>query len=189
MRFTETSLRGAWVIDLEPRHDDRGFFARSFCQREFAEHGIAGDVRQANVSFNAAAGTVRGMHFQYPPAGENKVVRVVAGALLDVIVDLRPESPTFLEHVAVELTAANRRSLVVPPRVAHGFMTLTDDVEVLYLMSEFHTPSEAGGLPFDDPQLGIAWPRVAAVVSDQDRAWPSVDSQVDTLRERMRTPG
>jgi dTDP-4-dehydrorhamnose 3,5-epimerase len=184
--FAETTLRGAWIVDLDRNEDERGFFARAFCQREFAEHGIPTGVCQANISYSATAGTVRGMHFQYPPADENKFIRVVAGALLDVIVDLRPESPTFLEHVSVELSADSRRALVVPPRFAHGFMTLTDDVEVLYMVSAFYTPAEEGGLRHDDAALGIEWPRTAAVVSDKDASWPSFEAQRGAISDKMQ---
>ncbi len=186
MLFTETALKGAWIVDLDRREDDRGFFARAFCQQEFDDHGIASEVKQANVSYSARAGTVRGMHFQYPPAAENKFIRVIAGAILDVIVDLRPESPTFLEHVGVELTAENRRAFVVPPRFAHGFVTLTDDVEVMYLVSAFYTPAEEGGLRHDDPALGIDWPLPAAVISPKDASWPSLPDQVDAIRQKMQ---
>jgi dTDP-4-dehydrorhamnose 3,5-epimerase len=188
VHFIETALSGAWVVELDRKDDDRGFFARAFCQREFDEHGIASDVKQANISYSATAGTLRGMHFQYPPAAENKFIRSIAGAIHDVIVDLRPESPTFLQHVGVELSAENRRALVVPPRFAHGFVTLTDDVEVLYLVSAFYTPAEEGGLRFDDPALGIEWPRDVTVMSDKDRTWPALPTIVDSIRTKMEMP-
>ncbi len=189
MRFVETKLKGAWIVELETKDDDRGFFARAFCQREFEEHDIAPDVCQANLSLSSKAGTVRGMHFQYPPAAENKFIRCISGELLDVIVDLRPESPTFLQHTAVELTASNRRAFVVPPRFAHGFMTLADDTEVLYLVSAFYTPAEEGGLRHDDPVLGIAWPRAVSVISDKDATWSSLSEQRERIGQKMRTDG
>jgi dTDP-4-dehydrorhamnose 3,5-epimerase len=185
VEFTETALAGAWIVELDRKEDDRGFFARAFCQREFDEHGIASDVKQANISYSATAGTVRGMHFQYPPADENKFIRVLSGAILDVIVDLRPESPTFMQHVGVELSGANRRAFVVPPRFAHGFITLTDDVDVMYLVSAFYTPAEEGGLRHDDPALGIEWPRATTVISDKDASWAPVGSQLDVIRQKM----
>ena len=186
MKFTETKLQGAWTVDLDQREDDRGYFARAFCQNEFAAHGIASDVRQANISLSLHAGTVRGIHFQYPPACENKFIRCIRGAILDLIVDLRPESPTFLQHVSVELSADNRRAFVVPPRFGHSFMSLTDDAEVMYLVSEFYTPAEEGGLRWNDPELGIAWPRDMATISDKDASWPLIGEQLDTLTSKMR---
>jgi dTDP-4-dehydrorhamnose 3,5-epimerase len=187
MLFTPTPLTGAWIVDLDRKEDDRGFFARAFCQREFESHGIAPQVRQANLSYSHTAGTLRGLHFQFPPAVENKFIRCVRGAILDVIVDLRPESPTFLQHAAVELSDGNRRAFVVPPRFAHAFLTLTDDVEVLYLVSEFYTPAEEGGLRWNDPALGIAWPRAVKVISEKDAAWPLLQDQLPRLREKMNS--
>src|SRR2546423_3547259 len=136
MQFSKTKLDGAYVIELERREDSRGFFARAFCQKEFADHGLKPLIAQANVAYNFRKGTLRGMHFQFPPAAETKLVRVTQGVLLDVIVDLRPESATFLEHVAVELTAENRRALYVPERFAHGYQVLVDDTEATYEMGE-----------------------------------------------------
>jgi dTDP-4-dehydrorhamnose 3,5-epimerase len=189
MQFLETHLAGAWIVELDTKEDDRGFFARAFCQREFDEHGIASDVRQANISLSSKAGTVRGMHFQYPPAAENKFIRCISGALLDVIVDLRPESPTFLQHASVELSAENRRAFVVPPRFAHGFMTLADDTEVLYLVSAFYTPAEEGGIRHDDPALAISWPRTASVISDKDASWSPLTEQRERIEQKMRIEG
>ncbi len=189
MHFTETPLEGAFIVELDRKEDDRGFFARAFCQREFQEHGIASDVRQANISLSSRAGTLRGLHFQYPPACENKFIRCIAGAILDVIVDLRPESPTFLQHTGVELSAGNRRAFVVPPRFGHAFLTLTDDVEVLYLVSEFYTPAEEGGLRWNDPALNIDWPRPVDVISDKDAVWPLLGEQLDRISTKMRLEG
>ncbi|HYT26716.1 MAG TPA: dTDP-4-dehydrorhamnose 3,5-epimerase [Actinomycetota bacterium] len=174
MIFTETGLRGAFVVDLEPIADDRGFFARSFDQKEFAGHGLAPSFVQCNVSQNRRRGTLRGMHWQAAPYEEGKLVRCVRGAIHDVIVDLRPESPTLGEHVAVTLTAANRTMLYVPEGFAHGFLTLADDTEVFYQISAFHAPGHARGARWDDPQLGIDWPAEVAVVSERDRAWPDL---------------
>lgn len=183
MIFTETSLRGAFILDVDRREDSRGFFARSFCQREFSEHGLNLLVVQANVAFTKARGTLRGMHFQFPPLAETKLVRVTRGAILDVIVDLRPESPTYLEHVAVELTAENHRALYVPARFAHGFQVLEDATETTYLMGEFYEPSAEGGLRYNDPKLGITWPLPISEVNARDASWQLlVESELDIRR-------
>jgi dTDP-4-dehydrorhamnose 3,5-epimerase len=171
MIFTETKLRGAFVIDIERRGDQRGFFARAFCQHEFADHGLEPVIAQANIGWNRLRGTVRGMHFQYPPAAETKVIRCPRGAIVDVIVDLRPESPTYLEHISVELSASNARALYVPRRFGHGYQALEDDTETTYLVSEFYTPNTEGGLRYDDPALGIEWPLPVTEISDKDRTW------------------
>lgn len=176
MRFTETPLPGAWVLDLEPRGDERGFFARAFCAKEFTDHGLEPAVVQTNLSYTAAAGSVRGMHYQLPPAAETKLVRCVAGAFYDVIVDMREGSPTYLQHFGVELSAANRRALYVPALFAHGFQTLADDTEASYQVSAFFTPGVERGLRHDDPALGITWPLATTVISDKDRSWPLLDS-------------
>jgi dTDP-4-dehydrorhamnose 3,5-epimerase len=172
MRFHETELSGAFVIELEPQVDERGLFARTFCAKEFSAHDLVANFVQCNTSWNVRQGTVRGLHFQLPPAGEVKLVRCTAGAIWDVIVDLRKDSPTYLKHVAVELSAANRRSLYIPAMFAHGFQTLEDGAEVFYQMSEFYTPGLSTGLRFDDPRLAIPWPRPVSVVSDKDQQWP-----------------
>lgn len=172
MLFTETDLRGAFVIDLERRGDERGFFARAFCTEEFARQGLVGVFVQMNVSFSAAKGTIRGLHYQTPPAAETKLVRCTRGAIYDVIVDLRPESPTFRKHVGVELTADNRRALYVPKSFAHAFQSLTDDVEVLYQVDAPYAPQFECGLRHDDPALAIRWPLPVTVVSEKDRSWP-----------------
>src|SRR5688572_1245749 len=145
MRFTETKLAGAFLLDIEPREDERGFFARTFCRREFTAHGLSPAVVQCNSSYNHARGTLRGMHYQLPPAAEAKLVRCIRGAIYDVIVDLRPGSATYLEHVGVELTADNRRQLYVPELFAHGYLTLTDGAEVAYQVSEFYAPGAERG--------------------------------------------
>ncbi len=172
MIFTTTPIEGVAVLDLETRSDDRGFFARSFCQEEFADHGLLPMVEQCNIAYNFKAGTLRGMHYQLPPATEAKLVRCIAGAIVDIIVDLRSDSPTYLQHVAVELTASNRRSLYVPPMFGHGYQTLTDDAEILYQVSEKYTPGCERGLRFNDPALGLKWPLPVTVISDKDASWP-----------------
>lgn len=187
MIFIETPLPGAYIIDLEPRGDERGFFARTFCRREFEARGLAARIVQTNLSFSRRAGTIRGLHFQFPPAAETKLVRCTRGAILDVIVDLRPESPTYLRYVAVELTAENRRALYVPERFAHGFQALEPDTETAYCVGEFYTPSAEGGLHYADPRLAIAWPLPPADVSPKDRQWPLLDVIEPVLRARLET--
>ncbi|GMA13857.1 dTDP-4-dehydrorhamnose 3,5-epimerase [Deinococcus metallilatus] len=175
MIFTETKLPGAFILDLEVREDDRGGFARTFCREEFAAHGLKPDVVQANLSYNHRAGTLRGMHYQLPPAAETKLVRCTRGAILDVIVDLREDSPTYLQHVAVELTAENRRALYVPELFAHGYQALTDGAEVVYQVGEAYTPGFERGLRHDDPRLGLTWPLPVTVISPKDAAWPLLE--------------
>jgi dTDP-4-dehydrorhamnose 3,5-epimerase len=170
--FTETALKGAYFIDLELKHDSRGFFARTFCAREFEEHGLQSAVAQCNLSYNTEKGTLRGMHYLAPPAQEIKLVRVIRGAIHDVIVDVRPGSPTYLQHISVELSADNRRALYIPSLFAHGFQTLTDDTEILYQMSDFYTPGYERGLRHDDPALAIGWPLAISQISEKDTAWP-----------------
>jgi dTDP-4-dehydrorhamnose 3,5-epimerase len=183
MIFTETKLAGAFIVDLELRGDDRGFFARAFCQREFEAHGLEPVIAQANISFNYRRGTVRGLHFQVPPHAETKFVRCTRGAILDVIVDLRPESPTYLQHVAVELTAANRRALYVPERFAHGYQVLEDDTETTYQVGEFYAPAAESGLRYNDPRLAIEWPLPVTDISDKDQRWPLLE-QVEVRAAR-----
>ena len=173
MTFTETPLQGAFVIGLEPRKDERGFFARTFCAREFAERDLEGEVVQCNLSWNERAGTLRGMHYQAAPASEAKLVRCVRGAIHDVVVDLRPGSATYRQSFAVELTMENRKALYVPPLFAHGFQTLVDSTEVEYQMSEFHSPQFARGFRYDDPAFAIRWPQPVSVISAQDLHWPA----------------
>lgn len=185
MIFTETRLSGAFVLDIERREDDRGFFARVFCQRELAEHGLKPVIAQANVAFNKRLGTVRGMHFQFPPFAETKLVRATRGAILDVIVDLRPESPTFLEHVSVELSADNHRAIYVPERFAHGYQVLSDDTETSYDVGEFYAPQSEGGLRYDDPRLAIAWPLPVTEMSPKDRVWRPLTEAYEELVAKM----
>jgi dTDP-4-dehydrorhamnose 3,5-epimerase len=172
MIFTETRLKGAYLVDLAPHHDERGFFSRSWCQREFTEHGLNPALVQCDVSFNHKKGTIRGMHLQVAPFEETKLVRCTQGSILDVIIDLRADSDTFLQWIGVDLTAVNRRALYVPVGFAHGFQTLSDDVEVLYLMSEFYSPECSRGYRWNDPAFAIEWPLPVSVISEKDAAIP-----------------
>jgi dTDP-4-dehydrorhamnose 3,5-epimerase len=185
--FTETGLPGAFTIDLERREDDRGYFARAFCQGEFADHGLKPVIAQANVAYNPVAGTLRGMHFQFPPAAETKVVRCTRGAILDIIVDLRPESPSYLENVAVHLDEENGRSLYVPERFAHGYQTLVDNTETSYFVGEFYAPDAEGGLAPDDPRLALSWPLPVTTISEKDARWARLDTVEPEIRRRMET--
>ena len=185
MLFTETKLIGAFIIDLERREDDRGFFARAFCQNEFSDHGLKPVIAQANIGFNRRRGCVRGMHFQYPPAAETKVVRCTRGGVFDVIVDLRPESPTYLEHISVELTADNHRAIYIPERFAHGYQALEDETETSYQVGEFYTPGAEGGLRYDDPDLGLTWPLSVTEISEKDERWPLLAEVEPEVRLRM----
>jgi len=172
MRFTETSLCGAWLIDLEPVRDHRGFFARTFCMRELAEHGLETSFVQHSTSHSAVKGTLRGMHFQRAPHSEVKVVRCLKGAIWDVIIDLRADSPTYRRWQGFELTDENHRQLYIPAGLAHGFQTLRDDVEVGYLISAYYTPAAGNGIRYDDPAFGIDWPLPIASISEADKKWP-----------------
>ncbi|RUR84986.1 dTDP-4-dehydrorhamnose 3,5-epimerase [Chlorogloeopsis fritschii PCC 9212] len=172
MIFTKTNLKDAYIIDLDEKHDHRGFFARTFCAQEFEAHGLKPTVAQCNLSFNHKKGTLRGMHYQIPPAAETKVIRCIQGAIYDVIIDMRPESPTFLQHIGIELTAENRRALYVPEMFAHGYQALTDGAEVLYQVGEFYTPGYERGLRYDDPFFNIEWPLEVTEISEKDRNWP-----------------
>ena len=172
MIFTETPLKGAFLINIEPHRDDRGFFARTFCRQEFEKHGLNSNVMQCNISWNAKAGTLRGMHFQAAPHSEAKLVRCSRGEIHDVIVDLRPESATYRQHFAVKLSGENRQALFIPEDFAHGFQTLMDDTEIEYQMSEFYVPGFGRGFRYDDPLFSIEWPLPDKIVSEQDLAWP-----------------
>ena len=178
MLFSETPLSNAFVIDLEQKPDSRGFFARSFCAAEFEAHGLKPVVAQCNLSFNHRRGTLRGMHYQVPPAAEAKLVRCTRGAIYDVIVDLRPESPTYLRWESVELRAGEHRMLYVPERFGQGFITLEDETEVTYQVSAPYTPEAGDGIRYDDPALGIEWPLDVRVISEKDRSWPPFDPAV-----------
>ena len=171
MIFTKTNIEGVAIVDLVVKRDDRGFFARSFCREEFIENGLEPMVEQCNLSFNHKKGTIRGMHIQIAPHPEAKYVRCIRGAVLDIIVDMRPGSPTRFQHVAVELSQDNRRGLYVPPFFAHGYQTLTDDAEVSYQVSGGYAPQAERGLRYNDPVLQLPWPLPVTVISDKDRSW------------------
>ncbi len=172
MIFVETKLPGAFIVDLEPREDSRGFFARAWCEREFEEHGLETRLVQCNLSFNHSEGTVRGMHFQLPPHEEAKLIRCTRGAIYDVLVDLRPDSPAYMDWIGVELTAENRRTVYAPVGVAHGYQTLADETETFYQVSEFYAPGAEGGVRWNDPAFGIEWPLPVRVISEKDASWP-----------------
>jgi dTDP-4-dehydrorhamnose 3,5-epimerase len=170
--FEETKLGGAFLISPEPVEDDRGFFARTWCAREFRERGLHADVVQCGISFNRLKGTLRGMHFQVEPFAQPKIVRCTMGAIYDVIVDLREASPTWRQWVAVELTDQNRRMLFIPHGFAHGFQSLSDNAEVLYQMGEVYAPESARGVRWNDPAFGIAWPLAVSVIAPRDARYP-----------------
>lgn len=173
MRFTETKLKGSYIIEPELIQDERGFFARSWCQKEFTEQGLNPNLVQCNTSFNLKKGTLRGMHYQVKPHLEAKLVRCTMGAIYDVIIDIRPESPTFKQWLAVELTAENRKMLYIPEGFAHGFQTLVDNTEVFYQMSEFYHPESARGIRWDDCKFQIIWPEVdRRIISGKDLNYP-----------------
>jgi dTDP-4-dehydrorhamnose 3,5-epimerase len=176
MIFTETKLAGAFIIDLEEKTDHRGLFARTFCAQEFTDHDLKPTVAQCNLSFNHKKGTLRGMHYQLLPAAETKLIRCTQGAIYDVIVDMRPNSPTYLSHIGVELTSENRRALYVPEMFAHGYQTLTDKAEVVYQVGEFYTPGYERGLRYNDPLLEINWPLEVTEISEKDRNWELLES-------------
>lgn len=178
MIFTKSPLPGAYIIDVTPVKDERGFFARSFCAEEFAAHGLVSAMSQSSVSFNERRGTLRGMHFQAAPHGEHKLVRCTAGGIFDVIVDIRPESATLHQWFGVELTAANLRSVYIPQGFAHGFITLTDNAEVLYSMSVPFVAGVGRGLRWNDPALGIHWPIQPVIMSTRDAEYPLLDLPV-----------
>jgi dTDP-4-dehydrorhamnose 3,5-epimerase len=170
----ETPLSGAFVVEIEPHHDARGFFGRTFDVETFAAHGLATTIDQVSVSYNAVAGTLRGMHYQADPHGEEKLVRCVRGAIHDVIVDLRPDSPTYTRAFGLDLDVESRRALYIPKGMAHGFQTLTDDAEVLYLITTPYVPEAGRGVRWDDPAFDIRWPNAPGerVMSDRDRTYP-----------------
>jgi dTDP-4-dehydrorhamnose 3,5-epimerase len=170
--FTESPLRGAFVIEPEPREDERGFFARTWCQQEAEAHGLDPRVVQCNISYNKIRGTLRGLHYQRPPFAEAKLVRCTRGAIFDVILDLRAGSPSYKRHFAVTLSAENRAMLYVPEGFAHGFQTLLDDTEVFYQMSQYYAPDSAVGIRWNDPAFDILWPEDVRTLSDRDRSYP-----------------
>src|SRR6266508_990359 len=169
MTFDETPIPGAWLVGLERRGDERGFFARLFCAEEFAEYGLASSFVQVNNSLTVERGTLRGMHYQLPPAAEVKLMRCVRGSLLDVLLDLRPESPTFKASFAAELSAENRVMMYVPEGCAHGFLTIEPDTETIYLVTAPYSPEHERGVRWNDPEFGIEWPFEPRVLSDRDR--------------------
>lgn len=172
MRFRETIFQDAWLIELDPAQDERGFFARTFCVKEFADRGLDTRFVQHSMSHSKQRHTLRGMHFQLPPHAETKLVSCIRGAIFDVIVDLRPASPTCLRWQGFKLTSRNRRQLYIPKGFAHGFQTLTQDATVSYLISEFYTPAAASGVRYDDPALAIDWPAAPTTLSERDQQWP-----------------
>ena len=175
MVFQETKLRGVFEIRLDPHADERGFFARTWCQKEFEQNGLSSRLAQCSVSFSARKGTLRGLHYQAEPCAETKLVRCTMGAIYDVVVDLRPHSPTFKCWVAATLTAQNRNMLYVAEGCGHGFLTLEPETEVFYQMSEFYSPDSARGVRWDDPAFGIAWPGAAEVISERDRTYTNFE--------------
>ena len=179
MKFLETGLAGAYVLEVERREDSRGFFGRAFCVTEMADHGLNPKVVQANVGFSRAKGTLRGMHLQLAPHAEVKLVRCTMGAVYDVIVDLRPSSPTHRKWFGLELTAENRKALYIPEGFAHGYQTLADDTEITYQTSEFYAPGSAKGVRYNDPAFGITWPLAVTSISDADAAWPDYAGRLD----------
>lgn len=172
MQFIATRLPGAFILELERQEDERGFFARTWCEKEFVQHGLNPRLLQCNVSFNRKRGTLHGMHFQIAPHAEAKLVRCTRGAIYDVLVDLRPESPAFKQWLAVELTADNYRMVFIPAGFAHGYQTLVDETDVFYQMSGFYHPESARGVRWDDPAFGIIWPLPNPLISDKDRSYP-----------------
>jgi dTDP-4-dehydrorhamnose 3,5-epimerase len=185
MIFDALPIDGAFVVEQQLIGDARGSFGRAFCQREFDSHGITFDVRQMNTSVSAAAGTIRGFHGQFPPYSEQKFLRCTRGAVVDAIIDLRPESPTFLRTHMVELSADNRLGVLIPERCAHALQTLVDDTEVFYLVSAHYEPSAEYGLRWNDPDLALAWPLEVTEVSAKDAAWPLLAESITTFRARM----
>jgi len=184
MIFTETKLAGAFLVSIKELTDDRGFFGRSWCKKEMEDHGLNGNVVQSNTSFSKKKGTIRGMHYQRHPFEETKLIRCTKGAIFDVIVDLRPDSPTFLQWFGAELTEENHKMVYVPENFAHGFITLEDDSEVTYLVTEYYTPGAEAGIRYNDPMLNIDWPTQATVVSEKDQSHPDFDESVLSLDEK-----
>ncbi len=172
MKFTPLELSDAYLLEPERISDERGFFARLWCEKELVDHGLTAKIVQSNVGYNLKAGTLRGLHFQFEPHAEVKIVRCPRGAIFDVIVDLRPESPTYKQWYGTELSAENCRMILAPQGFAQGYLTLVDDTEIYYHTSEFYHPESASGVRFDDPEFGIKWPAAIEVVSAQDRSWP-----------------
>jgi dTDP-4-dehydrorhamnose 3,5-epimerase len=179
VKITQLEVDGVHLVELEPFSDDRGFFARSFDSEQFAHRGMRPEVAQCNVSYNRTAGTVRGLHLSLPGHPESKFVRCTRGAVVDVAVDVRPDSPTYLKHVMVELTADNHSALYLPPHMAHAFQTLTDDAEVLYMVSVPYAPGAEIGYRYDDAAFGLSWPLPVSAISEKDAAWPAFDDDAN----------
>jgi dTDP-4-dehydrorhamnose 3,5-epimerase len=173
--FHETPLGGAYVIEVEPMSDERGLFARTWCLREFTARGLETRIAQCSTSFNVKRGTLRGMHYQIEPFAETKIVRCTRGAIYDVIIDLRENSPTLRGHFATALTASNRKAIYVPKGFAHGFQTLEDDTEVFYQISQFYSPEHARGVRWDDPAFAVRWPEAVRAMADRDRSYPNIE--------------
>jgi dTDP-4-dehydrorhamnose 3,5-epimerase len=182
VKYVPQPVDGVFLVEMEPFSDERGFFARSYDSGEFAERGMRPEVAQCNVSFNHRAGTLRGLHLSLPGHPEAKFVRCTRGAILDVAVDVRPDSPTFLRHVAVELTADSRNALYLPPHLAHAYQTLTDDTEVLYMVSVPYAPGAEIGFRYDDPAFAISWPLPISTMSEKDASWPAFDADANADR-------
>ena len=180
MKFIETELIGAFLIDPEPLEDERGFFARTWCRKEFEQHGLHPDWVQCNISYNKRMGTLRGMHYQIAPHAEAKLLRCTMGAIFDVIIDLRPDSKTVMQWISVELTAENRKMIFIPEGFAHGFQTLVNDTEIFYQMSEFYTPEYARAVRWNDPQFNIHWPEADRIISAKDQKIEDFDPETDT---------
>jgi dTDP-4-dehydrorhamnose 3,5-epimerase len=172
MKFNSTDIDGLYYVDIDRLEDDRGFFGRAFCRQEFKEKGLESEVCQANISYNQSAGTLRGMHYQKPPYQESKFIRCIRGSIYDVAIDLRKNSPTYCHWFGIELSDENRTALFVPKDFAHGFLTLTDDTEVIYMVSQSYAPNAEAGVRWDDPFFGISWPVNPSLVSSKDAQWP-----------------
>ena len=185
MQYEPLAIAGAFKVTNPPIGDERGWFARAFCQKELLEHGVDFQVRQINRSYNQRAGTLRGFHFQFPPYAEHKFLRCVGGELVDVLVDLRPESPTFLQTEMVELRAEDHQAVLIPERCCHALQTLTDATEILYQVSEFYTPEAEFGLRWNDPELAISWPLEVSEISPKDASWPLLSESLASIREQM----
>jgi dTDP-4-dehydrorhamnose 3,5-epimerase len=185
MQFEALAIAGAFRVTSQPIGDERGWFARAFCQRDLAEHGVDFQVRQINRSFNQRAGTVRGFHFQFPPHAEHKFLRCVHGSLLDVLVDLRPESPTFLQTEQLELRAEDHQAVLIPERCCHALQTLSDGTEILYQVSAYYAPQAEFGLRWNDPRLAIDWPLEVTEISAKDAGWPLLSESLSQIQERM----
>jgi dTDP-4-dehydrorhamnose 3,5-epimerase len=177
VKFTPLGVDGVHLVEMEPLADERGFFARAFAAEEFEAHGLRPEVAHGNLSYNHQAGTLRGLHLSLPGHPESKFIRCLRGGIVDVAVDVRPDSPTYLQHVQVELTAENRLGLYLPPHLAHAYLTLTDDAEVLYLVSVPYAAGAETGFRYDDPAFAVDWPRPIEVISDKDASWPAFDPE------------